>query len=135
MKKLVLALLFIVTITVQIQAQDNEAFQKEAVELIKLTGAGDAFVNAIEQIGAMVPEAKKMAYTEEAKGTLDGLYTKMAKLYTDEFTQDEIKQLLDFYRSDIGKKMASKQMVLAQKAMAFGASWGMDVQEIAKKYY
>lgn len=132
MKKLVLvfALLFAATI----QAQENEAFKKDAVEFIKLTGAGDAFESAIAQIGAMVSAENKEAYTKEAKGTLVGLYEKMAELYMAEFTHDEVKELVVFYKTDLGKKLALKQLGLMQKAMTYGQSWGMEVQAIAGKY-
>lgn len=134
MKKVLSVCLFMVAIVTQAQEQDNLEFQKETVEFIKLTGAGAAFENAIAQIGAMVPEANKESYTKEANGTLDGLYIKMAELYMAEFTQDEIKELIAFYHTDLGKKLAEKQLGLTQKAMAFGQSWGMEVGQIAQKY-
>lgn len=116
------------------QAQDNAEFQKETVEFIKLTGAGEAFENAIAQIGTMVSAQNKEAYTKEANGTLEGLYNKMAALYMAEFSQEEVKELIAFYNTDLGKKLAKKQLGLTQKAMSYGQSWGMEVQGIAQKY-
>lgn len=132
MKKVLLALALL--FTVAIQAQDNSAFKNETIEFIKITGAGTAFENAIDQIGTMVPEINKAAYINEANGTLDPLYSKMAELYMAEFTQDEIKELVAFYNTDLGKKLATKQLGLTQKGMAFGQSWGMEVQAIAQKH-
>ena len=132
MKKTLLVCLLFVAFAAQ--AQENTEFKKETIEFIKLTGAGAAFENAIAQIGAMVPEAKKEAYTTEANGTLDSLYIKMAELYMVEFTQDEVKELIAFYNTDLGKKLAEKQLGLTQKAMMFGQTWGMEVQGIAQKY-
>lgn len=134
MKKGLLVCLFIVAIAFQTQAQDQTEFKNVTVEFIKLTGAGAAFENAIAQIGAGVSEANKAAYTEEAKGTLDGLYSKMSELYMAEFTQDEMKELVAFYKTNLGKKLAEKQIDLTQKAMVHGQSWGMEVQGIAQKY-
>lgn len=133
MKKLLVICLFAFAVQLNAQEADTE-FLTDTVEFLKLTGTGDAFNVAISQIGAMVPEANKAAFTEEAKGTLEGLYTKIAKIYIEEFTHDDIKGLLDFYRSDLGKKLAEKQMPLMQKAMALGQSWGMEVQAIAQKH-
>lgn len=134
MKKLFLVCLFMVAVATQAQEQDNSEFKKETVEFIKLTGAGAAFEQAIAQIGTMVSEENKEAYTKEANGTLDGLYEKMAELYMAEFTQDEVRELVAFYNTDLGKKLAEKQLGLTQKAMMFGQSWGMEVQGIAAKY-
>jgi uncharacterized protein len=121
-------------VAIATQAQDTSDFKKETVEFLKMTGAGAAFENAIAQIGAGVSEENKEAYTKEANGTLVGLYDKMAELYMAEFTQDEIKELVTFYNTDLGKKLAEKQFGLSQKAMAFGQSWGMEVSAIAQKY-
>ncbi|MGA1227299.1 MAG: DUF2059 domain-containing protein [Tamlana sp.] len=134
MKKILLVCTFVFTLSSQIQAQDNSEFKKETIEFLKITGAGEAFESAIAQIGAMVSEENKEAYTKEAMGTLDGLYGKMAELYMAEFTQNEIKELVAFYNTDLGRKLATKQLGLTQKAMIFGQSWGMEVQEIAQKY-
>ena len=49
-----------------------------------------------------------------------------------EFTQDEIKELVAFYNTDLGKKLAEKQLSLTQKAMMFGQTWGMEVQALPK---
>lgn len=134
MKKVLLVCMFLVVVVSQAQEQGYSEFKNETVAFIKLTGAGAAFENAIEQIGKMVSNTNKEAYTKEANGTLVGLYNKMAELYMAEFTQDEIKKLVTFYNTDLGKKLAKKQLVLMQKSMEFGQSWGMDVQAIAQKY-
>ncbi len=132
MKKILLVCMFMVAFATK--AQDNSDFKNETVEFLKLTGAGAAFENAIVQIGAGVSLENKEAYTNEANGTLVGLYDKMAELYMTEFTQDEIKELVAFYNTDLGKKLADKQLGLTQKAMMFGQSWGMEVSAIAQKY-
>lgn len=132
MKKLLLVSMFLVAVVTQ--AQETSDFKTETIEFIKLTGAGAAFDNAISQIGLNVPEANKEAYTKEASATLEGLYGKIADLYMEEFTESEIKELVAFYHTDLGKKLATKQLGLTQRAMAFGQSWGMEVGQIAQKY-
>ncbi|WP_111308763.1 DUF2059 domain-containing protein [Confluentibacter sediminis] len=132
MKKVLLVLFLISTVVTQ--AQENSEFKKETIEFIKLTGSGAAFDNAIAQIGTMVSEANKGAYQKDANATLDGLYDKLADLYMEEFTQAEIKELVAFYNTDLGKKLAEKQLSLTQKGMMLGQSWGMELQGIAQKY-
>ena len=132
MKKVVLVFALLRSVTSH--AQDSAEFKKETIEFLKTTGTGTAFENAISQLGAMVPESNKAAYINEAQGTLDGLYDKLADLYMGEFTHDEIQELVVFYKTDLGKKLAEKQFGLGQKAMTFGQSWGLEVQKIAQKY-
>ena len=127
-------LLCIMFATVVVKAQENSDYKQETIEFIKLTGSGDAFDSAIEQLGATVSQATKEAYKKEAKATLENLYSKMADLYMSEFTRDEIKELVAFYHSDLGKKLAEKQLSLSQKGMMLGQNWGMEIQSIAQKY-
>lgn len=132
MKKLLLVLLFVGAVC---QAQQTPEFKKETIEFIKLTGSAAAFDDAIAQIGAMmVSDANKEAYLKEANATLDDLYDKLADLYMTEFTQEEVKELVAFYNTDLGKKLSEKQLSLTQKAMMLGQSWGMELQTIAQKY-
>jgi len=125
-----LALLIAVTVS----AQDNSKFKTETIEFIKLTGSGAMFDNAINQIGASVPTENKEAYKKEAYKSLDDLYSKMADMYMEEFTEAEISELVKFYNSELGKKVASKQSVMAQKGMALGQNWGMGLSQIAAKF-
>lgn len=132
MKKILL--LGALALSLNVIAQEKDSFKAETIEFIKLTGTGSAFQGAIEQLGVMVPEDKKEAYLIEAEGTLDGLYEKIAELYMKEFTQEEIGDLVQFYNTDLGKKLASKQMLLSQQGMMLGQTWGMEVQQIAQKH-
>ncbi|WP_372754736.1 DUF2059 domain-containing protein [Mariniflexile sp.] len=133
MKKILLVCVFMMALSVNAQEESTQ-FKSQTIEFIKLTGAGAAFDGAIAQIGYGVPDEKKEAYTKEALATLDGLYAKIADLYMEEFTQSEISELVSFYHTDLGKKLAEKQLGLTQKAMTFGQSWGMEVSQIAQKY-
>ncbi|WP_299430930.1 DUF2059 domain-containing protein [uncultured Maribacter sp.] len=132
MKKVVLGL--ILFLAVQVQAQEKSALQTKSEELIKLTGAGKAFEDAIAQIGAGVGADKKEAYKKEAEGTLVEIYDKLGALYAEEFTEEEIDSLISFYHTDLGKKLSIKQLLISQKAMMIGQSWGMKVGGIAQKY-
>ncbi len=132
MKNLLIAIALICTIS--IQAQDNTEFKEQTIEFIKLTGTAAAFDAAISTLGTSVPDAKKEDYKKEAMGTLDELYGKIAELYMKEFTQADIAELTKFYKTDLGKKLASKQINLTQSAMMVGQTWGMKVQQIAQKH-
>lgn len=117
-----------------VKAQDNTDYKEETIEFIKLTGSGNALDTAIAQLGVTVPEASKEVYLKEANATLEDLYDKLAEIYMNEFTEAEIKELSAFYHSDLGKKLAEKQLGLSQKAMMLSQNWGMEVQSIAQKY-
>ncbi|MGY0391292.1 DUF2059 domain-containing protein [Bizionia sp. KMM 8389] len=126
--------IFLMCVTLTMYAQDSNEFKNQTIEFLELTGATTTFDDAISQIGAMVPEENKAAFKKEANGTLEGLFGDMAELYMAEFTLDEIKELTAFYKTEVGKKLASKQSLMTQKGMALGQNWGMEVSKIAQKY-
>ena len=129
-----LLLLCLMLTSFMVKAQDDTNYKEETIAFIKLTGSVAAFENAISQLGATVSDANKEAYKKEAYATLDGLYDKIADLYMDTFTETEIKELTAFYHTDLGKKLAEKQLSLSQSALMLGQTWGMEVQAIAQKY-
>ena len=132
MKNLLIA--FALIFSFSITAQEQSEFKEETIQFIKMTGSADLFTSAIDQVGAMVPADKKEAYKKEARATLDDLYSDLADIYMKEFTHEDVKELVAFYKTDLGKKLASKQGLLAQKGMSAGQSWGMDLSQIAQKY-
>ena len=48
---------------------------------------------------------------------LDLFKSRFVKLYAEAFTEDELRQLIDFYKSPIGKKIISKVPELLQNGM------------------
>lgn len=115
-------------------AQGDSAYKNDALEYIRVTSLNARFDTAIDQIGKDVSDTKKKEFQTEAGRTLDNLYSDMADLFMGEFTHSELKELIAFYRTDLGKKLASKQTVISQKAMLLGVSWGHEIEMIAKKY-
>lgn len=65
MKKILLVLTLV--FSVSLNAQDTSDFKSKTINFIKLTGSAQMFDDAISQIGMMVPEDKKEAYTKEAQ--------------------------------------------------------------------
>ncbi len=114
-------------------AQQKSDFQKDAEKLVSIVSEGTSNM-MIKQFKNFVSEDKQKAFTEEITITLPSLYSKIAKIYMEEFTHNEIKEMLKFYETPVGKKMASKSGVLAEKGMKAGQEWGMSLQEILKKY-
>lgn len=55
-------------------------------------------------------------------------------VYDRHFTTDELRQLLSFYRSPIGRKMLDAQPAILRESMAAGQLWGQKVgAEVAEQ--
>ncbi|SNR33708.1 hypothetical protein SAMN06265371_101433 [Lutibacter agarilyticus] len=130
--KEILVIVVIVCFSFTVKAQDD-AFTNDAAKLVEVISE-NAFKPYVAQFTAMIPAEKQAIFKEELIATFPELYNAMAVIYMDTFTHDEIKELLAFYATPVGKKLADKSGELAQKGMTAGQSWGMKVQEIMAKY-
>ncbi|MGJ4856569.1 DUF2059 domain-containing protein [Labrys sp. KB_33_2] len=69
---------------------------------------------------SLVPEFMKR------RGELDN---SLAKFYTTRFSEDELKQLITFYESPVGKKLATQQQVILRDSMPVVQGWTRDLQD------
>lgn len=133
MKKLVLT--FALVLVAQLgMAQANEAFKKDALKMIELTGSAGQMKIAKDQIMKMIPKEKQDAFLVEFESTLPSLYDKIAGVYMQEYTHDEVKGVLEFHETPIGKKITEKAAVIAEKNMEASKEWAMGLQGMMMKY-
>ena len=132
MKKAFFTLLFI-AVSLTAVSQENESFQAKAVHLIKMT-SGQQFDIMADPLIKMVPEANQEAFKKDLKASMETLYTKMATVYMETFTEDEIDSILAFYDTPVGKKMVATTPEVTKKAMEIGQAWGMELQPLMAKY-
>ena len=117
--------------------------QARAAELLQVMNA-EQLVTQMSQLGfrssteavrarvaqAQCPAAQRVfddfsAQAEEAmrKAFVEGDYLgEMAKLYAETFTEAELQDVIDFYRSPTGRKFLERQPALLQRGAALGQS-------------
>jgi hypothetical protein len=115
-------------------AQQDDAFKKDVLKVIEMSGAANQMKAAKNQILQMVPKEKQAAFVIEFDATLPALYEKLAKVYMDEYTREDIKAMLAFYDSPVGKKINAKADVLFEKSQKAGQEWGEGLQTMMMKY-
>ena len=54
----------------------------------------------------------------------DELLVEIAKLYAQQFSLDELRELTQFFTSGVGKRFVEKQLVILPQSMAIGQRWG-----------
>ncbi len=131
MKKTVLtfALFLITTI-----GFSQEAFKNDVLKYLDISGQANTFKMITKDLSANIPEAKKEDFQRDLDKSIAELMGKMGDMYMTEFTHDEIKALLKFYESPIGKKLTEKTEVLYNKGQTVGQEWGMGLQSMMMKY-
>jgi len=118
----------------QISSAQDDAFKKDVLRLMEISGSNAAMDIAKNQILNMIPAAKQSAFLVEFNATLPSLYDKIAAVYMEVYTKQDVAEMIKFYETPIGKKMASKAGVITEKSQAAGAEWGASLQPMLMKY-
>ena len=146
MKKLavfVIGLAFVFTVHAQSDAIDPE-LEAAIGELIDATGAleiGEQFAAAIinQMTGALresQPDVPTQAFdiiSEEVTATITGelemgnFQALIVPIYAKYFSLEEVRQLLAFYQTPLGRKTVEVMPQLTQESMLVGQSWGLDI--------
>ena len=133
MKKLILAFAFLLVANLGM-VQSKEAFKADVLKMIQVTGSAGQMKLAKEQILQMIPKEKHAAFLVEFDATLPAFYDKMADMMMTEYTHEDVKTILKFYETPVGKKMTDKSGLLAEKGAEIGKEWGMGLQGLVMKY-
>ena len=132
MKKLLLSIAFL--LIAQITIAQDASFKADVLKLISISGA-DAQIKLVKpQILNMVPENKKENFSKEFDASIPSLLDKMSNVYMEIYTPADIKAMIVFYESPVGKKMSEKAGELGQKSMQAGQEWSKELQGIIAKY-
>lgn len=127
----------LVTLVVVLAAQfasAQDAFKADVLKVLKASGSAAQMEIAKEQVMNNIPESKRAEFSKDFDASLPALYDKMAKVYMEVYTHDDIKKMLEFYNSPVGKKIAEKASELTKKNMSASQEWGMELQGMMMKY-
>ena len=119
------------------QSKPSAAAMTDARQLIKVTGAATLFnpliAGVVEQAKLLFlqqnPDLAKDLNEVAAKlrteyaPRLSELTTHVATLYARRFTEPELKQLLTFYQSPVGKKLVDLQPQIVDSSMKYAQDW------------
>jgi len=132
MKKLLLTIALV--LAAQVGMAQDDAFKKDVMKVIEMNGSNEQLKMAKDQIVKMVPAEKQAAFIIEFDATLPSYYEKVAKVYMETYTKEDIKAMLAFYESPVGKKITAKSSELAEKSQAAMQEWGQGLQTMMMKY-
>ncbi|AJA69037.1 DUF2059 domain-containing protein [Myroides odoratimimus] len=131
MRKIILA--FAMVLVAQFSfAQD--AFKADTKKYMDLSGQLKTFELLTKELSLNVEETKRADFEKELKASMVVLVDKMAEMYMTEFSHEDVKQLIQFYESPVGKKLSDKSEVLFEKGQKVGEEWAVGLQGIMMKY-
>lgn len=132
MKKLILVL-FTWSFITAASAQEDSA-KSHAKQLLEVTGVVKV---SIQMMNTMFDYYKKNfpAAPDDFWETLskeikpEEMLDLIIPLYTKYYTDEELKQLLAFYKTPVGKKVIETLPLLTQESVAIGQEWGKRIGE------
>jgi len=104
----------------------------DIVKLLKVSGAdkmsSQIFDAMTAQFKSMMPNANWAEIKKKAN--LDGLLYECIPIYDKYYTHDEIKQLIKFYESPLGKRLVETNPLIMNESMAIGQRWGEKLAQV-----
>jgi len=142
MKKISSTLILILISCFLSFAQNENEYKETLKTMFKISGSEDTYQAAITQVFSIFKgqytEVKEETWTELEKEfqntSMHDLIDLLAPVYQKHLTIDDLKELIKFYETPVGKKFASKTPFITQESMQVGQEWGMKIgQEFSEK--
>ena len=131
--KHLLLIAFVLTLSINTNAQ-TDTKEKLIKEMLDLSGANKMALQTMEMMitsfKKQMPTVNTDFWDEFMKEAQTGdLISMIAPVYAKHFTEAEIKELIAFYKTPIGKKLVEKLPVITQESYGIGEEWGKALSE------
>jgi hypothetical protein len=127
--------LFLTLVCIQFSfAQHDEELKKDALKVIELSGATFQLQQTKNQLLKMVPKDKQADFITDFNASLPAVYEKFAKMYMKIYTKEDLKAMIDFYETPVGKKMRANTEEIVIRSQGISQEWMSELQELLTKY-
>ncbi|MTG97035.1 MULTISPECIES: DUF2059 domain-containing protein [Myroides] len=127
-------LLFTFVVIFASQVSFAQDFKTDTKKYMDMSGQLAIFEKLTSQLEENIPSDKRADFRKDLNASLNVLKDKMADLYMSEFTHQDVKDLIQFYETPLGKKLSTKSTILMEKGEKVGQEWAMGLQGIMMKY-
>ena len=116
----------------------DEAKKADIVKLMNAMGSGDMAMQMMKQMITMLkplaPDAPT-TFWDEFMNEIDPneLIDMIVPIYAKHFTHEDIKGMIAFYETPLGKKTVAKLPLIMQESMQVGQKWGAQLTERVTK--
>lgn len=138
MRQLIICTLALVVASGTLHAKGSTPKQRDINKLLQLTGAGKIGMQVMQSVVAQfrqspaftkVPAGFWTAFAKESNP--DELVQLIVPIYDQHLSHGEIKQLIKFYQSPVGAKLARVMPAMTQQSMVVGQTWGRQLAQRA----
>ena len=132
MKKIIITFVLLISFNF-VQSQEN--YKSLVVDFMSAQGQFETFNATIDQVASMMAltldDSEKELLSKEVMGSLVDL---LVPIYKNHFTEQDLKEAVELYKTPIGKKISGKTPIIAQETMQASMQWGMELAEKMQKY-
>ena len=132
MKKIIITFVLLISFNF-VQSQEN--YKSLVVDFMSAQGQFETFNATIDQMASMMAltldDSEKELLSKEVMGSLVDL---LVPIYKNHFTEQDLKEAIELYKTPIGKKISEKTPIIAQETMQVSMQWGMELAEKMQKY-
>ena len=133
MRLLILSLLFVFSFNFSSSQEDN--YKGLLTDFIKAQGQFETFNATIDQMtsmmGVTLNEDEKVEFTNDV---MSSLIEMLMPIYKKHFTEQDLNDAIELFKTPIGKKISEKSPIIAQESMQASMQWGMELSTKLQKY-
>lgn len=133
MRLLILSIVFTFSFNFSISQEDN--YKGLLTDFIKAQGQFETFNATIDQMtsmmGVTLNEDEKVEFTNDV---MSSLIEMLAPVYKKHFTEQDLEDAIELFKTPIGKKISEKSPIIAQESMQASMQWGMELSTKLQKY-
>jgi hypothetical protein len=118
---------------------EDAAKEKDVRKLLELTGSAKLGVQIMDQMMGQLQKTMPNVPAEfwdefKKEADVNQLIELIVPVYMKHFSREDLRDLIAFYESPVGRKLTAALPQIAQESMAVGRQWGMELgQKIAKR--
>ena len=117
------------------QANSQNNYKSLLTDYMKAQGQFETFNASIDQMTSMMGVTlngdEKVEFTNDVMSSLIGM---LEPIYKKHFTEQELKEAIELFKTPIGKKISEKNPIIAQESMQASMQWGMELSTKLQKY-
>ena len=133
MRLFIISLLFVFSFNITNSQEDN--YKGLLTDFIKVQGQFETFNATIDQMtsmmGVTLNDDEKVEFTNDV---MSSLIEMLVPIYQKHFTEQDLKDAIDLFKTPIGKKISEKSPIIAQESMQASMQWGMELSTKLQKY-
>ena len=113
----------------------QENYKELLTDFIKAQGQFETFNATIDQMttmmGVTLDDNEKVEFTNDVMSSLIGM---LEPIYKKHFTEQDLKDAIELFKTPIGKKISEKSPLIAQESMQASMQWGRELSTKLQKY-